>query len=143
MKSFWLAVLAYVLPTFPLGYIWHLVAFHVQYERLALYRAEVLIPLGLGSMMIQGVIFAWIYPRLLSTKREDWLRSALKFFGMFSVLAWSFTTLPVAAKYHMTSVPNFMMLETAFALLQFAVASPLIALAYREPRPVTATAALA
>jgi hypothetical protein len=140
MKSFWLAVLAYVLPTFPLGYIWHLVAFHEQYERLALYRAEVLIPLGLSSMVIQGVVFAWIYPRLLSTKREDWLRSALKFFGMFSVLAWSFTTLPVAAKYQMTSVPNFMMLETAFALLQFAVASPLVALAYRETRPAAATA---
>lgn len=30
--------------------------------------------------------------------------------------------LPVAAKYHMTSVPSFMTLETAFALLQFAVA---------------------
>jgi len=91
-------------------------------------------------MVIQGVVFAWIYPRLFSTKREDWLHSALKFFGMFSVLAWSFTTLPVAAKYHMTSVPNFMMLETAFALLQFAVASPLVALAYRETHPASATA---
>lgn len=130
-KSFWLAVLAYLLPTFPLGYAWHLKTFKDAYDRLELYRAEVIIPLGLASMLIQALLFAWAYPRLFSTRREDWLRSALGFGAVFSVLAWSFTTLPVAAKYQMSSVPDFLQLETAFTLLQFAVVSPLIALAYR------------
>jgi len=130
-KSFWLAMVAYIVPTFALGYFWHLVAFHEAYERLALYRAEVIIPIGIASMLIQGVFFAWAYPRLFSTQREAWLASALRFFGVFSALAWSFTTLPVAAKYHMSSVPEFLKLETAFTLLQFAVVSPFIALAYR------------
>jgi hypothetical protein len=58
-KSFWLAVLAYLVPTFPLGYVWHLVTFHEAYERLELYRAEVIIPFGLASMVIQGIFFAW------------------------------------------------------------------------------------
>lgn len=39
--------------------------------------------------------------------------------------------LPVAAKYRTTSVQDFMVLETAFTVLQFAVVSPLIALAHR------------
>ncbi len=130
-KSFWLAALAYLLPTFPLGYAWHLVTFKDAYERLELYRAQVIIPFGLTSMLIQALFFAWVYPRLFSTRREDWLRSALGFGAAFAILAWSFATLPVAAKYQMSSVPDFMKLETAFTLLQFAIVSPLIALAYR------------
>lgn len=42
-------------------------------DRLDLYRAEVVIPLGLASMVVQAVIFAWMYPRLFSTRREDWM----------------------------------------------------------------------
>ncbi|MDF3020904.1 MAG: hypothetical protein K0Q92_2207, partial [Steroidobacteraceae bacterium] len=113
-KNFWLAVLAYLLPTFPLGYVWHLVTFHEAYERLEMYRAQVIIPLGLASMCIQAVIFAWAYPRLFSTRRADWLASAGKFALVFGTLGWSFTTLPVAAKYEMTSVADFLKLETAF-----------------------------
>jgi hypothetical protein len=130
-KSFWLAALAYLVPTFPLGYFWHLVTFHDAYDRLALYRAEVIIPLGLASMVLQALFFAWSYPKLFSTRREQWVASALRFFVVFSVLAWSFTTLPVAAKYQMSSVSSFLELETAFTVVQFAVVAPLIALAYR------------
>ncbi|MBT9504061.1 MAG: hypothetical protein IV092_22645 [Burkholderiaceae bacterium] len=131
-KAFWLAVAAYLLPTFPLGYAWHLVTFAEQYHRLALYRAEVIIPLGLLSMAVQALFFAWVYPRLFSTRRCDWKSGALRFGGIFAVLAWSFTTLPVAAKYQMSSVGDFLMLETAFTALQFIVVSPLIALAHRD-----------
>lgn len=87
--KFWLAVLAYVVPTFPLGYFWHLSAFKPQYDALAIYRADMIIPMGLTSMVIQGVIFAWLYPRLFSTERDQWMRSAGRFFLLFGVLAWS------------------------------------------------------
>jgi hypothetical protein len=132
-KSFWFSLLAYVLPTFPLGYAWHLVTFKDAYARLELYRDEVIIPFGLASMLIQAVIFAWAYPRLFSTRRDDWFASALRFAATFAVLAWSFTTLPVAAKYQMSSVADFLKLETGFTILQFAIISPLIALAQRDP----------
>ena len=139
-KSFSLAMLAYLLPTFPLGYAWHLVTFKDAYDRLDLYRAEVIIPFGLASMLLQAVIFAWAYPKLFSTRRDDWLASAARFAGIFAALAWSFTTLPVAAKYQMSSVTEFLKLESAFTLLQFAIVSPLIALAYRgDDRTAVAT----
>lgn len=147
-KSFWLAALAYILATFPLGYLWHLVTFHEAYQRLALYRPQVIIPLGLASMFIHAIFFAWAYPRLFSTRREDWLGGALRFFGVFAVLSWSFTTLPVAAKYQMSSVSGFLALETAFTVLQFAIVAPLVALAYRgayidQSQTVTAAGARA
>ncbi|MEN9538217.1 MAG: hypothetical protein RLZZ126_452 [Pseudomonadota bacterium] len=131
-KSYWLAFAAYLLPTFPLGYVWHLKTFHAQYERLAIFREQVIIPFGLATMVIQGLVFAWLYPRLFSTARADWLTSAASFACVFGLLAWSFTTLPVAAKYRMASVEAFLALETAFTALQFAVVAPLIALAWRD-----------
>lgn len=83
-------------------------------------------------MAIQALAFAWMYPRIFSTRREAWISSAVRFFLIFSVLAWSFTTLPVAAKYEMASIPMFLALETTFTLAHFLVVSPLIALAYRD-----------
>jgi hypothetical protein len=129
----WWAVAAYILPTFPLGYSWHLTTFKEAYERLDIYRPDVVIPMGLGSMAIQAVLFAWLYPRIFDTRRQAWLRGALGFGLVFGLLAWSFTTLPVAAKFHMSSIPDFLLLESGFTALQFAVVSPLIALACREP----------
>lgn len=129
---FWLAVVAYLLPTFPLGYVWHLVLFQQQYHDLQLYRTDVIIPLGLAAMLTQSIIFAWLYPRVFSTRREEWISSAAQFFAVVAPLAWSFTTLPVAAKYEMTSIPVFLALETSFTLVHFLVVSPLLALAYRE-----------
>jgi hypothetical protein len=131
-SRFWLAVAAYILPTFPLGFFWHLTTFKAQYDALDLYRDDVIIPMGLSSMLLQGVIFAFVYPRLFSTSHDDWQKSAVKFFMLFGVLAWSFLVLPVAAKYNMTSVPRFVLLESAFTALQYAIVSPLIALAWRE-----------
>ena len=95
-KSFWLAMLAYLLPTFPLGYVWHLVTFKDAYDRLDLLRAEVIIPFGLISMLLQAAFFAWAYPKLFSTRLDEWLASAARFAGIFATLAWSFAILPVA-----------------------------------------------
>jgi hypothetical protein len=131
-KRFWLAVAAYVLPTFPLGYFWHLSTFKASYDALQIYRPDVIIPMGLASMILQGLFFAWVYPRLFSTARNDWLSSAMKFFGAFGLLAWSFLVLPVAAKVHMTSVGQFVALETCFTVIQFAITGVLIALAWRD-----------
>lgn len=131
-RSFWLAVLAYLLPTFPLGYFWHLVAFADRYHRLAMYRDDVVIPLGLATMVIQALLFAWAYPCLFGDRLGSWRRGALGFGLFFGVLAWSFAVLPVAAKYRMSSVPDFLLLETAFTVLHFAIVSPLVALACRK-----------
>jgi hypothetical protein len=131
-RKFWLAFLAYLLPTFPLGYFWHLSTFKATYDALQIYRPDVIIPMGLSSMIIQGLAFAYLYPKLFSTARHQWLSSAFRFFVIFGGLAWSFLVLPVAAKVHMTSVGTFMVLETVFTIIQFAVTGILIALAWRD-----------
>jgi hypothetical protein len=129
--SFWLGFLAYLVPTFPLGYFWHLAWFHDRYDALAIYRPDVVIPMGLASMVIQAAIFSWSYPKLFSTERAAWMRSALKIVVVFGLFAWSYSVLPVAAKYQMTSVKDFVLLETGFTFLQFAIVAPLLSLAFR------------
>jgi hypothetical protein len=129
--SYWLAVAAYVFSSFALSYAWHLTAFAPRYHELGLYREDVIFPLGEGSWVIQGLVFAWAFPHLFSTADDQWLLSGLKFAAVFGVLAWSFLVLPVAAKGKVSSVKNYVVLETAFTALQFIIAGLLIAAAYR------------
>ncbi|HKA80258.1 MAG TPA: hypothetical protein VKD43_09500 [Xanthobacteraceae bacterium] len=130
-RAFWLGFAAYVVPTFPIGYVWHLVAFAPTYHGLAMYRDDIIIPFGFLSMLIQGAAFSWVYPRVFSD-RSAWLSNGVRYGLALAALSWSFTTLAVAAKNVMTSVPTYMLLETGFTLVQFAVVGPLIALAYRN-----------
>ena len=124
-RPFTLALLAYLIPTFILGYVWHLQLFTNYYQALGIYRPDVIIPLGFLSMLVQGVIFAAAYPRLVD---QPWRpASGMRFAGLAALLSWSFTTLAVAAKHPMTSVGGFMLIETAFTAVQFAMVGPLLA----------------
>ncbi len=134
-RRFVFAVLAYVLPTFPLGYVWHLVLFQDFYASLAVYRADIIVPLGVASMLIQGIAWAYLYSRLFAS--ESVLAGALKFAALAVPLAGSFLVLAISAKHHMSSVSGFLMIESAFLVLQYLIVSPLIALAfaYRPAAP--------
>jgi hypothetical protein len=131
-KNFWLGLIAYVLPSFPLAFAWHLKTFSANYAALDLLRHDPILPMGFATMLLQGALFSWAYPRLFDTSRAAWPGSAAKAFAFFGLLGWSYAVLAVAAKVHMTSVPDFLALETGWTILQFAVTMPLIALAHRN-----------
>lgn len=136
MTRFVFAVLAYIVPTFALGFIWHLVLFAGYYKALAIYRADVIIPFGLLSMTIQGVIFAWIYTRSIAPWTRSTLSKGALYGAIGALLSWSFTTIAVAAKNVMTSVPDYLLIETAFTIMQWIMVAPLTAFVFgarREP----------
>lgn len=63
MKTVLLGALAYALVTFPLAYVWHLVAFADIYDRLnAFTRSEPIVPLGFLAIVLQGVLLSAAYP---------------------------------------------------------------------------------
>lgn len=128
MKKRIMAILAYVLPTFPLGFFWHLTVFADYYKFLNVYREDILIPFGIASMLIQGFIWSVLYERLFSG--ESVLRGAVKFAALACPLAWSFLVIAVAAKHHMSSVSGYVQIETAFVLVHYTIVSPLIAAVY-------------
>lgn len=131
-RGFWLGMAAYLVPSFPIAFVWHLVAFESQYQALHIYRADPIIPFGLASMLIQSAIFSWAFPRLFAGSRASIPRDGLLYGLGAGLLSWSFTTLAVAAKHPMTSISDYVVLETAFTVLQFVVVGPLIALAHRR-----------
>ncbi|MFB9267909.1 hypothetical protein ACFFWD_33075 [Bradyrhizobium erythrophlei] len=131
-RNFWLGVAAYLVPTFPLGFFWHLAWFEDRYRTLAIYRADPIISLGLASMAVQALIFSWAYPRLFPVYRGSTLKAGLLYGLVMGLLSWSFTTLAVAAKHPVGSIVDYMMLETGFTFVQFLIVGPLMALAHRN-----------
>jgi hypothetical protein len=138
-RPFVLALLAYLVPTFTLGYVWHLTLFAGVYHELGIYRRDVIIPFGFLSMLLQGSIFAVAYLRLVD--RPSSLASAMRFAGAAALLSWTFTTLAVAAKHPMTSVSRFLMIETSFTAVQFALVGPFLAFSGRVSRSAARLAA--
>ncbi|KRR11332.1 hypothetical protein [Bradyrhizobium valentinum] len=130
-RHFWLGMAAYIVPTFPVAFVWHLVLFEQRYQALGIYRADPIIPFGLASMIIQAGIFSWVFPRLFPRDRNSILKSGLLFGLAAGLLSWSFTTLAVAAKHPMSSITDYVVLESAFTLVQFLIVGPLMALAHR------------
>jgi hypothetical protein len=130
-RGFWLGVAAYLVPTFPIAFVWHLVLFEPRYQALHIYRADPIIPFGLASMIIQAAVFSWLFPRVFAGNRDSILKDGLLYGLGVGLLSWSFTTLAVAAKHPMASISDYVFLETTFTILQFVVVGPLIALAHR------------
>lgn len=128
MRRIVVGALAYLVPTFALGFVWHLVLFKGYYEALAMYRHDVIIPFGLLSMSIQAGVFAWIYDEFFARRAIGAITRGLAYAAFGAVLSWSFTTIAVAAKNLMTSVPDYLLIETAFTAVQWAIVGPLTAL---------------
>lgn len=110
------------------GVFWHLTVFADYYKSLNVYRDDIIIPFGFASMLIQGVIWSVVYERMFAG--ETILKGALKFAMLACPLAWSFMVLAVSAKHQMGSVGGYLLIETAFVLLHYAIVSPLIAAVY-------------
>ena len=126
--QFWLGFLAYLVPLFPLAFLWHLRVFKRAYTGLELFRDDVIVPFGFISMAMQAAFFSWVFPKLFDS--PNWILNGLQFAAVFGLLGWSFMVLPVAAKYRMASVRGFMALESCFIAIQFVVTGQLIALVY-------------
>jgi hypothetical protein len=127
--------LCYLIPTFALGFVWHLVAFKGYYDALAIYRKDVIIPFGFLSMSIQAVLFAWIYAGVFAQWTE--IKSRVVGYAAFgALLSWSFTTIAVAAKNVMSSVPDYLLIESGYTLVQWLMVGPLTVLLLRRAEPL-------
>jgi hypothetical protein len=137
---FGLAVLAYLVPTFALGFVWHLMLFEDYYAALQIYRSDIVVPLGFLSMLIQAIIFAWIFSKTFADSAGSWLTRGFTYAALGAALSWSFTTIAVAAKNVMASVPDYLVIETAFTIVQWLMVGPLTALAFARPASTEARA---
>src|SRR5688500_12661069 len=92
-----------------------------------MYRPDVIIPFGFLSMSIQAVLFSWIYSELIARRTGRLGAHALAYAVFGAVLSWGFTTIAVAAKNVMSSVPDYLIIETGFTAVQWIIVAPLTA----------------
>ena len=111
MTSFYLLLLAYLVASFALGAVWHMVLFKEYYKKLAIYSniEKPRLSFGLTSMLLQGIVFAYVYPLIVS----PWMFG----FGLFFLLV-SFVVFAEAGKQNATSLSGFVLIQTAFSLVQ-------------------------
>src|SRR5258708_23206210 len=96
LRSFVLGMAGYLVRTFPIAFVWHLVLFEPNYHALQIYRADPIIPFGLASMIIQAIIFSWVFPRVFAGGNGSVLKNGLLYGLGAGLLSWSFPTLAVA-----------------------------------------------
>lgn len=132
MKSkFIFTALAYIIPTMFLGYVWHLIIFENLYHSLGIYnKVEPNIPLGFFSMIVQGIIIAYLYPYY--TKGESTFRKAIAFSMVLGLFLFSVSTLANGAKIEVTSMSRWLQIQIAFHSLQFVVAGLFIGLVNKQ-----------
>ena len=128
---------SYLIPTFALGFVWHLVAFKGYYDALEIYRKDVIIPFGFLSMSIQALLFAWVYARVFAAWPD--IKSRVLGYSAFgALLSWSFTTIAVAAKNVMSSVPDYLLIESGYTIAPWLIVGPLTVVLLRRSAPLQA-----
>lgn len=129
VMRFALAALGYLVPTFILGFTWHFYFFPGVYDALGIYnRAEPIIPLGFASMVIQGLLLAYLYPFYTRGRAGAW--RGIEFGLLMGLFLFSVTTLANGAKIEVTDMGIWLAVQSAFHVIQFVVAGALIGLAY-------------
>jgi len=128
-RGFWWAALGYAVVTLILGMVWHFVWFHDLYHQLGIYnRQEPIIPLGMLSMLIQGLILAYLYPFFYQAGHP--VTQGIKYGLLMGLYLYSVSTLANAAKIMVTSMPVWLGIQALFHTIQFVLAGALIGLAY-------------
>ncbi len=123
-----LAFLSFVIPTLIIGFAWKFWLFAEGYAALGMYREDIFFPFALGSLLVQGIFWSYLYAKLFAG--ESWARGALKLFALSFPLGISFNVFVIGAKHVMSSISNFALLETGFTVVMYTVVSILIAAAY-------------
>ena len=118
MKNIMLGTLAYVFITFPLAIVWHIVLFEDTYFHIGYFgKEEPSFALGFLAIIVQGVIFAYVYP-LLATKNNRW-KDILHFVLVMGIFHWTIQVIATAAKSAIQPVPLFIGIETLYLCIQF------------------------
>ena len=129
IKKFTWSVLAYVVVSFILGFTWHLIIFKEIYFGFGIYtRENPIFAFGVGSMVLQGLILAYLYP--FFHRGTQPIPTGIFFGLLMGAYMWSVTVLAFAAKTQVNSLATFFTLSTLYHVIQFVIAGALIGWIY-------------
>lgn len=132
-RKFILATIVYAAVTMTHGFTWHFNFFPEVYAQLGIYNREPpIIPLGFSSMLIQGLIMAYLYPRYYRGGQP--LAEGIKFGLLMGLFLFSVSTLANAAKIQVSSMSTWLTIQAAFHLIQFVITGAGIGLVYGKTK---------
>ena len=123
-----LGALAYILPSMPWGYFWHLSVFKKQYDKWQYFPADRSVPLAFIAMVIQGTILSVTYA-ILPVEHAS-IANIFIFASIMGIFFWSRVVVPSMAQYPTTRKPGFFFLETAYLVGQYALFGALLCVVY-------------
>jgi len=101
-----------------IAYPWHIVWFHDAYAAMgAMTRAEPIIPMGMLSMLLQGVVIAYLYP--IYYRGGQPIVEGIKFSLIVGLVVYSVMGPATVAKFDINPVSTFLAYHTVFQILQF------------------------
>lgn len=121
----------YIVIVFPLALGWHAGLFEEKYLTFGYFAGEPNIPVGLASIIIQGVVLAIIYP-LFHSNGAGFVR-AFQFAGLMGLFFWTSHVLALVAKQNVPNASGFVALETGYLALQFGLFALVLGMVYRAP----------
>jgi len=121
---------AYIVITFVMGFVWHLVTFKALYAKLAIFSRidDPIIPLGFTAMLIQGGVLAYLYP-LIATSGSP-VYEGIKFGLLMGLFIASSAVIAEAAKQRVSSLSTWLVVESVYYAIQFSLSGIAIALIY-------------
>jgi hypothetical protein len=134
-KKIGLAALGYIVGTFILGFVWHLVLFKDVYDSFGVYdRDPPLIPMGLASMAIQGFVLAALYARYARFAPGRPWTDALAFNLLAGLFFVSGTVVALAAKADIQHLGAWFGYNIAFSALQFLLSGAVFGAVFHRSR---------
>lgn len=125
-----LTVLAYVFATFAVQGASHFAINADHYATIPFMRDEPIVAMGLTAMVIQGVIFALLFPRI--HRGGSAVRDALILSWAIGGFLTSYIVLAEAGKYAVPSTAAWLAVEVGAAFVQFTLFGVLLGLVHRR-----------
>lgn len=137
-KKTMLAAIGYIVVTFIIAAGWHLGLFKGVYDELEIFtRKEPLIHLGIISMILQGVVLAYIYP--IGYQGGSPIKEGLRFGLLMGIFMGSNAVFAEAGKQQVSSLSTWLILESIYYLLQFSIVGIVIGWIYGKQVPSKTT----
>ena len=123
-----LAALAYIIPTMPYAYFWHMVWFKKNYEKWEYFGGDASVPLGFTSMFVQGIVLSFAYA-ILPIEHNS-LANSMYFSTILGIFFWSTHVISAMAKHGATRTKGYFVLETVYLVGQFVMFGLLMSTVY-------------
>jgi UDP-N-acetylmuramyl pentapeptide phosphotransferase/UDP-N-acetylglucosamine-1-phosphate transferase len=125
-----LTVLAYMIVTFGVQGASHFAINAEHYAAISIMRSEPIIPMGLASMIIQGLLFAYLFP--IFNRGPSPIRNGLLFSWALGGFLASYIVLGEAGKYAVPSLSSWIVVELSVAAVQYTLFGLLLGLLHRR-----------